>query len=138
VEISERFEQLIAFLSSQLPAPVQQQDGAAGSLIFIGGDPPEVVAKLTAGSVIVAEYAGVWEQPFKLSPRPRRVGVVHWKRLPETALMNAITQLVRGAAQMRRSRFRTCRLCETVNPPEWMYSDYVCHKCARPEIGAVH
>jgi hypothetical protein len=138
MDISERFEQLIAFLGSQLPAPVDERAGAGGAIVFTGGDPPEVVVELTASSVIVSEFAGVWEQPYALTPRPRRVGAVNWKRLPETPLLNAISQLVRGAGEMRRTRYRTCQQCGAVNPPEWMYGDDVCHKCAERELGPPH
>jgi hypothetical protein len=131
----ERYEQLIAFLSSQLPPPVDERAGTDGSLFFTGGDPPEVVAELTATSVIVSEFAGVWEQPFKLAPRPRRVGMVNWKRLPETQLLNVISQLIRGATQARRARYRTCQLCEALHPPEWMYNERLCHQCAEREWG---
>jgi hypothetical protein len=96
--MTERFEQLIAFLTSQLPTPVEERNGAAGTMVFTGGEPPEVVVELTASSVIVSEFAGVWEKPYTLTPRPRRVGAVNWKRLPETSLLNAISQLIRGAA----------------------------------------
>ncbi len=138
VAATERYEQLIAFLSSQLPTPVDEGGGAGGSIVFTGGDPPEVVAELTASSVIVSEFAAVWEQPHKLAPRPRRVGTVNWKRLPETALLNVISQLIRGAAQVRRARYRTCQVCEAVHPPEWMFDEHVCHHCAEREVGPVN
>src|SRR5438477_3680117 len=115
----------MAFLSSQLPAPVEEHRGRGGSIVFTGGDPPEVVVELSASSVIVSEFAGVWEQPYTLAPRPRRVGAVNWKRLPETPLLNAISQLIRGASQMRRARYRACQFCEAVHPPEWMYNEDV-------------
>ena len=60
MDVSERYEQLIAYLGSQLPAPVEQQPSGDGALQFTGGDPPEVVALLTDTSVIVSEFAGVW------------------------------------------------------------------------------
>src|SRR5215831_3284981 len=52
VDPSERYEQLIAFLSTHLPAPVEQEEDANGVLVFTGGSPGEVVARLTATSVI--------------------------------------------------------------------------------------
>ena len=50
----ERYEQLIAFLGSQLPAPVEQEPGDAGAIIFTGGAPGEVVVHLTEVSVVVS------------------------------------------------------------------------------------
>ena len=60
-EAPERYEQLIAFLGSNLPKPVARQEDADGSLQFTGGDPPEVVVVLTDSSVIVSEFVGVWD-----------------------------------------------------------------------------
>ena len=104
MDVPERFEQLIAFLGSQLPGPVDQQGDADGSLQFIGGEPPEVVALLTHSSVVVSEFAGVWETPFKFAARPRRVGVLKWRRLPENALLTALSALIKGARDARLSR----------------------------------
>jgi len=131
--VAERFEQLIAFLGSRLPPPVDARSAPGGGVVFTGGDPPEVVVELTASSVIVSEFAGVWQAPDTLAPRPRRVGAVNWKRLPETPLLNAVSQLVRGACEMRRARYRSCRACGDLTPPEWMYGEDVCYRCAQQE-----
>jgi hypothetical protein len=134
----ERFEQLIAFLSAQLPQPVEQQPASDGSIIFSGGSPAEVVAHLTETSVVISEYAGTWEIPSTFTVRPRRVGVLKWRRLPQTELMSAIAQLIKGAREMRLARYRTCRYCTEVNPPEWMESDEVCVGCADSQMQVVH
>ena len=105
---------------SNLPSPVDRQDAADGSVQFIGGEPAEVVVSLTETSVIVSEFSGVWESPFTFAARPRRVGVVKWRRLPETALLNALSALVKGAREARLSRFQVCRYCGRNTAPEWM------------------
>src|SRR5262245_44424602 len=64
VEPAERSEQLIAFLSPRLPAPVKQEEDSNGILVFTGGSPGEVIARLTATSVIVEEFAIRWETPY--------------------------------------------------------------------------
>src|SRR5258706_8312262 len=97
----ERFEQLIAFLGSNLPARVERQEDVDGAIRFTGGDPPEVVVVLTDSSVVVSQFSGVWESPFTFSARPRRVGVVKWRRLPENSLLNAIAALVKSAREAR-------------------------------------
>jgi hypothetical protein len=137
VDLSERYEQLIAYLSAHLPAPVEQED-QQGILVFTGGDPTEVIVRLSRSSVIVEEYFAEWATPYRLVERPRRVGIVHWRRLPESTLMSVIGQLIKGAREMRRSRFRDCRFCGTTNPPEWQHGDDVCQACAATELGAVH
>ena len=63
----ERFEQLIAFIGSQLPAPVDQQHATDGTMIFTGGSPAEVVVHLDESRVVVFEFAGRWESPDGLS-----------------------------------------------------------------------
>jgi hypothetical protein len=93
-DVPERYEQLIAFLGSNLPVPVDRQEDVDGSLRFTGGNPPEVVVVLTDSSVVVSQFSGVWESPFTFSAKPRRVGVVKWRRLPEIALLSAIAALV--------------------------------------------
>ena len=138
MDVPERFEQLIAFLASHLPAPVEQQPGTDGSMIFTGGSPGEVVVHLTQTSVAVAEYAGDWETPYSFVVRPRRVGVLKWRRLPETDLLNALTHLIRGTREARRARYRMCRHCAVSNPPEWMDTEDVCAGCAARQMDLVH
>lgn len=138
MDAPERYEQLIAFLDSNLPSPVDRQEAADGSVQFIGGEPAEVVVALTETSVIVSEFSGVWESPFTFVARPRRVGVLKWRRLPETALWNALTALLKGAREARLSRFQVCRYCGRSTAPEWMHDDGVCQACADQHSGAIH
>jgi hypothetical protein len=138
MDISERYEQLIAFLGSQLPAPVEQQPGDDDSIIFTGGSPAEVVVHLTQTSVVVSEFAGVWETADSFVMRPRRVGLVKWRRLSETAVMNAVSSLIKGAREMRLARYRTCRRCNENNPPEWLFGDDLCLGCADAPRDVVH
>jgi hypothetical protein len=137
MDASERYEQLIAFLSTHLPAPVEQEDHD-GLLTMTGGSPGEVIARLTHTSVIIEEYAVRWETPFKPVVHPRRVGFVNWRRLPETILMTVVGQLIKGAREMRLARYRTCRFCGRTNPPEWQHGEDTCQSCAANELGSVH
>jgi hypothetical protein len=138
VDAPERFDQLIAFLESNLPAPVERQEAGDGSMQFTAGEPAEVVVALTDNSVVVSEFAGVWESPFTLAARPRRVGVLKWRRLPETPLFNALSALIKGARDARHSRFQTCSFCGHSTAPEWMHQDGICQSCADQHSGAVH
>ena len=101
MDAPERYEQLIAFLDTNLSAPVDRQEAADGTVQFVGGEPADVVVSLTETSVIVSEFAGVWETPFTFAAKPRRVGVLKWRRLPETALFNALQVLIKGAREAR-------------------------------------
>ena len=135
---SERYEQLIAFLGSQLPQPVGQQEFANGAIQFTGGDPAEVVVLLTDSSVVVSEFAGVWETPVNFVAAPRRVGLVKWRRLPETPLINALTALIKGARESRLSQFQTCQYCGKHTAPEWLLDNHVCQACGEHQTGSVH
>jgi hypothetical protein len=135
--ISERFEQLIAFLESHLPQPVEQQPDDQGGLMFTGGSPAEVVAHLTDSRVSIASYAGLWETTYRFTVKPRRVGIVKWRRLPETQLMNALAHLIQGAREARLATYRTCRSCEQRKPPEFMIVD-VCADCTERGSEVVH
>jgi hypothetical protein len=134
MDAPERYEQLIAYLESHLPAPLDRQEIADGSLQFVAGDPPEVVVRLTDSAVVISEFAAVWETPFVLTPRPRRVGVLKWKRLPETALFNALGTLLKGAREARAAQFRVCEQCGRSMPPEWLRDERTCQPCARQQI----
>ena len=125
----ERFEQLMAFIGSQLPAPVDQQTLGDGSMIFIGGAPPEVVVHLAESSVRVSEYAGVWETPERFTVKPRRVGLLNWRHLPETAMMHALSALIKGAREMRLARYRSCPICDKRYPPEAFVANDACPWC---------
>ena len=138
MDAPERFEQLIAFLGSQLPSPVEQQPGDAGAIIFTGGSPAEVVVRLTHTSVVIFEFAGDWDAGGAFLLRPRRVGSVKWRRLSETAVMNAVSSLIKGAREMRLARYGTCRYCHERNPPEWLFGDDLCLRCAEQQRDVVH
>src|SRR5947208_858444 len=122
VSSDERFEQLIAFLGSQLPHPVEQQPAGDGSMIFTGGTPAEVVVHLDESIVVVSEYAGVWKSPERFMVKPRRIGLLKWRRLPETAMMNALAALIKGAREMRLTRYRPCSMCGEKSPPEALFA----------------
>lgn len=138
MDASERYEQLIAYLTAQLPTPVEQQTSDDGSLRFTGGDPPEVIARLTETSVIVAEFAGVWEAPFKFTAKPRRVGALKWRRLSENALLAALAALIKGAREARLASFQTCQYCGQRTAPEWLHDTGVCQACSDRHSGAIH
>ena len=134
----ERFEQLIAFLGSQLPTPVEQQSEDDGSLIFIGGSPGEVVVHLASSKITVSEYAGEWEPAGRFTIKPRRVGTLIWQRLPETPLVNALSALIKGARDMRHARYQPCAVCGEKQPPELLFDDGVCSACSEPQPYRVH
>ena len=138
MDAPERYEQLIAFLNSNLPAPVELQESEDGVLQFVGGDPPEVVAVLTNTSLIVSQFAGVWESTFKFTAKPRRVGLLKWRRLPENALLAALSALIKGAREARLASFQDCQYCGRRTAPEYMHDAGVCQACTDRHSGAIH
>lgn len=137
MSLDERFEQLIAFLGSQMPGPVEQRSEDDGSLIFIGGAPPQVVVHLTSTKITVSEFAGVW-QAGQLVMKPRRVGTLLWQRLPETPLINALSAMIKGARDTRLKRFHLCPSCGEKQPPEVLVGDGVCPVCSELQNYRVH
>ena len=133
----EHYEQLLAFIGTHIPTPFTQED-VEGVVIFTGGEPGEVVVRLTDRAVIVEEYAVRWAAPDTPVLRPRRVGMVRWRRLPESQLMSVVGDLIKGAREKRRSRYRACFFCLKTNAPEWMADDTTCRSCAEHELGVVH
>jgi hypothetical protein len=130
MDVSERYEQLIAYLNSNLPAPVEEMESEAGVRQFFGGSPVEVVARLTDTSVTVSEFAGEWESPFRFAAKPRRVGVLNWRRLPENALLAALAALIKGAREARLGSFQLCQDCGRRTAPEDIRHDTgVCRAC---------
>jgi hypothetical protein len=129
----ERYEQLIAFLDNNLPSPVERLENADGSLQFTGGDPQEVVVLLTETSVVVAAFSAVRDTPYTLTPRPRRVGSLKWRRLPESPMFAALTSMIKGAREARVAGFRKCERCGRITAPEWMHDERSCASCAELE-----
>ncbi len=134
----ERFEQLIAFVGAQLPTPVEEHQADDGSFIFSGGDPAEVVVQVTESTVLVAAFVGVREENDPLSADPRPVAELHWRLLPETAVMNALSALIKGAREARLATYRVCIDCGTKKAPEQMQTDEICLECAEGGPRTVH
>jgi hypothetical protein len=134
--MSEKYEEWHAFVAAHLDAPVEQDVRDYGTWLT-SGQPPDVVVRLTDSSVTVFEYAMEGQGPYTPVVRPRRVGSIVWRRLPDRAAMKAIQALIDGAREARHARFADCTRCGTRQPPEWM-EDGVCRSCAEGESGVVH
>ena len=134
----ERFEQLIAFVGAQLPTPVEEHQADDGSFIFSGGDPAEVVVQVTESTVLVAAFVGDREEHDPLRADPRPVAELHWRLLPETAVMNALSALIKGAREARLATYRVCIDCGAKKAPEQMQTDEVCLECAEGGPKTVH
>jgi hypothetical protein len=136
--MSTAYEPLLAFIAAQLPQPVKQHEEEDGTLVFTGGDPPEVIVRLTRSAVLVAEYSLQWRGPHTAIVKPIHIGSVRWGRVSEEGAMRVVKALITTARNTRLARFRVCSMCEQRNPPEGMHSDDVCQGCAERELGVVH
>ena len=129
------YEELLAFVEAHLDAPVARDRAPDGSLYLVGGDPPQVIVRVTSSAVTVSEYAVRVEGPDAPVVRPIRIGSVVWRRIPDTSGMKAISTLIAAARQSRLATFRICVSCETATPPEWMRDDDTCQTCGETRQG---
>jgi len=134
---SERFEQLIAFVGAQLPKPVEEHQTDDGSFIFTGGEPAEVIVQVTESTVLVAAFVAIPEGD-RAATDPQPVGELHWRRLPENAVMNALSALIKGSREVRLATYRVCLECGGTRAPEEMADDDVCRECAEAPPRTVH
>jgi len=134
---SERFEQLIAFVGAQLPKPVEEHQTDDGSFIFTGGEPAEVIVQVTESTVMVAAFVAIPEGD-RAATDPQPVGELHWRRLPENAVMNALSALIKGSREARLATYRVCLDCGQTRAPEDMAAEDVCRDCAEAPPKTVH
>jgi hypothetical protein len=104
----------------------------------VGGDPGEVVLKITASRVSVSVFTVRWEGPHTPRVRPRQLASLRWDRLPASRLMMVLHDLTDTAAETRRATFRKCTRCGKTRPPEWMHGEDTCQSCAERELGVVY
>jgi hypothetical protein len=138
MDSSERFEQLIAFVGAQLPKPVEEHQTDDGSFIFTGGEPAEVIVQVTETTVLVAAFVPLpgGRDPSGTEPQP--VGELHWRLLPESAVMNALAALIKGSREARLATYRVCLDCGEKRAPEEMTAEDVCRECAEAPPKTVH
>ncbi len=123
------WEALLTSVRHELPQPVVEEAVRDGSVVLIGGDPGEVVVRLTRSMASVSEYAVEWDGPDDLVVRPVLFGSVQWRRMPEIHALASLNALIRAARDARRATYRPCVRCERLTAPERMFEDGVCVEC---------
>ena len=136
--MSAAFEEIQAFIAARLTQPVVEHTENDGTHVLTGGNPPEVVVRITPASVVVGEYSMRWEGPLTVRVRPIIIGSVRWGRLSIEGAMQAIAALITAARNVRMAKFRTCAICGERNAPEWMHDDTICDGCAEGHFDVVH
>ncbi len=123
------WESLLTSVAHELPQPVAEETVRDGSVVLVGGDPPEIVVRLTRSTASVSEYAVAWNGSDEAIVRPVLLGSIKWHHLPEVQAIACLNALIRAGRDSRRSKYRTCQLCERLTPPENMFDDGVCAEC---------
>jgi hypothetical protein len=132
------FEEWLAFLAAQLPDPVNQEEHPDGSVWFTGGEPGQVIARLTRSTITVFEFTVVRDGSRTPVVTPRRIGTVAWRRARNNEMVRAVSALIDAARQVRLAKFTVCVQCERPTPPEAMSDEDICQSCAEGERGLVH
>ena len=123
------WESLLTSLIHELPQPVVQDQVRDGSLILVGGEPPEVIVRLTRATASVSQYDVDLREPHEPIVRPILLGSVQWRRLSEAHALSTISALIRAARDRRRSRYEPCVICGKLLAPEFVADDELCDEC---------
>ncbi len=103
---------------TMLPQPIRTEDA-----LLVGGDPGEVVVRISDDKIEVAAYAVLWDcQEPRLAPEG-------WKSFPVSGKPERVAKAIIKARAHRIGTYEWCPRCQAVNPPEWM-SDGMCQGCA--------
>ena len=134
----QNFEEWLAFVAARLTPPVSQDVAPDGSTYLTGGEPGEVIVRLTRSTVTVWEYAASWETPDSPTIAPLRAGSVVWRHIPNSSAVLAVQSLIEAARQSRLGKFSVCAHCDQRKPPESMHDDEVCQSCAERDLGVAY
>jgi hypothetical protein len=127
------WEALLTSVRHELPHPVIEEAVHDGSVVLVGGDPGEVVVRLTPSMASVSEYAVEWRGPTDLAVRPVLFGSVQWRRMPEIHALAILNALIRAARDARRATYRPCVQCVRLTAPERLLDDGTCQGCEASE-----
>ena len=131
-------ETLLDEIKRLLPDPVCEDTPLDGELVFVGGDPGEVIVRIRKNKVSIAVYSVHWDGPHTPVVHPKWLATLHWKRLPAARTMMELHSLIESAIEIRRSKYRKCQRCGETKPPEWMHGDGICQSCAEGYLGVVY
>jgi hypothetical protein len=123
------WEALLTSVRHELPPPVVEEAARDGSVVLVGGDPGEVIVRLTRSAARVSEYAVEWTGPDELVVRPILFGSVQWRRMPEVHALAVVNGLIRAARDSRRARYEPCAVCARATAPERLFEDGTCVEC---------
>ena len=131
-------ETLLDEIKRLLPDPVCEDTPLDGELVFVGGDPGEVIVRIRKNKVSIAVYSVHWDGPHTPVVHPKWLATLHWKRLPAARTMMELHSLIESAIEIRRSKYRKCQLCGETKTPEWMHGVGICQSCAEGDLVVVY
>lgn len=131
-------DSLLEEIRSLLPDPVQDDTQLDGDVVLVGGDPGEVIVRISGSKVSIAVFSVRWEGPHTPVVHPKPLATLNWKRLPAITMMVMMHGLVSAAVELRRAKYRKCEKCGVTKPPEWMHGNDICQSCAELHWGVVH
>jgi hypothetical protein len=70
--------------------------------VLVGGDPADVIVRISGSNVSIAVYSVRWEGPHMPVINPKQLTTLNWKRLPATTVMTTLHGLVIAAIEIRR------------------------------------
>jgi hypothetical protein len=131
-------ELLLKDIRECLSDPVREERQLDGSIVMVGGDPGEVVIRVSGSKVSVSVFSVRWEGPHSPMVRPIRFATLRWKQIPPPTLMMTLHILIKAAHEVRTAKYRKCERCGKTNPPEWIHDEKTCQACAERHLGVVY
>ena len=122
---------LLKQIHATMPLPTREEVSADGSIVYVGGDPGEVVVRVARSRITVSVFGIVWEGSQTPVVCPQPLMSLHWKRLPAARLKTILNEMIEAARQLRRAKYRRCERCGETKPPEWMHDAGGCQSCAQ-------
>lgn len=129
---------LLKEIQALLPDPIREDTQLDGDVLFVGGDPGEVIVRIGGSKISIAVYSVRWEGPHTPVVRPKPLATLNWKRLPAARTMMELHSLIESAIEIRRSKYGKCERCGKTQPPEWMHGEDICQSCAERDLGVVY
>ena len=130
-------ESLLDEIRSLLPDPVVDETQIDGDVVLVGGDPGEVIVRISGNKVSIGVFSIRLDGPHTPVVRPKQLATLKWKRLPASTTMMTLHGLINAAVELRRAKYRKCEKCGETKPPEWMHDKQTCQSCAEKYLRVV-
>ncbi|MFO1041822.1 MAG: hypothetical protein U0941_08555 [Planctomycetaceae bacterium] len=120
---------LLKLIHATIPLPTREENCADGSLVFVGGDPGEVVIRVAGSRITISVFSIALEGPHTPVVHTQPIMSMNWRVIPAVQLTSLLQDMIETARQLRQSQFRKCVKCGETKPPEWMHDEDSCQGC---------